>query len=95
MGYLDNGKIRLGVNLEFGGAITFLAPAGSDENLINSFDFGRQIQMSHYCGPNPFTPNGKQPRKEWAALGWNPIQCGDCFGNRSRVLDYKNDGKTI
>lgn len=94
MGYLDNGQIRLGVNLELGGAITFLAPAGG-ENLINSYDFGRQIQMSHYCGPHPFAPNGKKPLKEWAGLGWNPIQSGDCFGNRSRVLDYKNDGKTI
>jgi hypothetical protein len=95
VGYLDNGQIRIGVNLALGGAITYLSKSGSDANLINSFDWGRQIQMSHYSGPVPFAPNGKQPNKTWARLGWNPIQSGDCFGNRSRILNYQNDGKTI
>ncbi len=94
-GYLDNGHIRLGVNLDLGGAITYMSKSGTDVNLINSFDWGRQIQMSHYAGPIPFTPNGKQPKPEWAGLGWNPIQSGDAFGNRSRMLDYRNDGKEI
>jgi len=95
VGFLDNEKIRLGVNLDLGGAITYLSKSGSDVNLVNSADWGRQIQMSHYSGPIPFAPNGKQPTKAWAGLGWNPIQCGDCFGNRSKLLDYRNDGKTI
>jgi hypothetical protein len=95
IGYLDNGHIRLGVNLDLGGAITYVSKSGSDLNLINSHDWGRQIQMSHYSGPIPFAPNGKQPLPAWAGLGWNPIQSGDCYGNRSRVLTYRNDGKTI
>lgn len=94
-GYLDNGRIKIGVNLELGGAITFLARSGGAANMINSFDWGRQIQMSHYSGPIPFAPNGKEPEKSWAGLGWNPIQSGDCFGHRSKLLDYKNDGKSI
>lgn len=93
--YLDNGSIRIGVNLKLGGAITYLARSGNHANLINSHDWGRQIQMSHYSGPIPFTPNGKKPQETWAGLGWNPIQSGDAFGNRSRLLEYKNDGKTI
>ena len=68
MSYLDNGVIRLGVNLELGGAITYLSKSKSDTNLINSYDWGRQIQMSQYSGPVPFTPHGKQPKKEWAGL---------------------------
>src|SRR6266446_2894152 len=69
MSYLDNGVIRLGVNLELGGAITYLSKSKSHTNLINSYDWGRQIQMSHYSGPVPFAPRGKQPKKEWAGLG--------------------------
>jgi hypothetical protein len=92
--YLDNGAIRLGIDLDLGGAITYLAKDGAD-NMINSADWGRQIQLSFYSGPVPFAPDGKQPSKTWAGLGWNPIQSGDCFGNRSKVLETTNDGKTL
>jgi hypothetical protein len=95
MGYLDNGHIRLGVNLDMGGAITLLSKSKTDANLVNSWDLGRQIQMSFYSGPVPFTPNGKQPAPEWRALGWNPIQSGDHFKNPSRTIEYHNDGKSI
>ncbi len=93
--YLDNGTLKIGVDLELGGAITHLGPSGTDQNLINSHDWGRQIQMSHYSGPVPFVKDGKEPKKEWAGLGWNPIQSGDCFGNRSRVLEHSNDGRVL
>ena len=95
MSYLDNGVIRLGVNLELGGAITYLSASNSRTNLINSHDWGRQIQMSHYSGPVPFAPHGKQPNSTWAGLGWNPIQCGDCYGNRSKILAHRNNGREI
>jgi len=94
--FLDNGKIRLGVNLDLGGAITHLSPSDKPElNLINSHDWGRQIQMSHYAGPIPFEPAGKKPAEHWKALGWNPIQSGDCFGHRSKVVEHTNDGKSL
>ena len=95
MSFLDNGTIRLGVNLNLGGSITYLADADDRTNIINNHDWGRQIQMSFYSGPVPFTPGGKQPSKTWAGLGWNPIQSGDCAGNRSRIIDHRNDGKSI
>ena len=91
MCFLDDGKIRLGVDLDKGGSITYLAKSGAD-NIVNSCDLGRQLQMSFYSGPVPFTPGGKQPSKDWVALGWNPIQTGDCFGHPSRVLDLRIDG---
>jgi len=88
MVYLDDGQIRVGVDLDKGGSITYLAKSGGD-NIVNSCDLGRQIQMSFYSGPVPFTPGGKQPSKDWTQIGWNPIQTGDCFGHPSRVLDVQ------
>src|SRR5207247_4261220 len=96
LSFLDNGIIRVGVNLDAGGAITHLSAASENaENLVNNWDWGRQIQMSHYCGPVPFTPGGTQPAKVWETLGWNPVQAGDHFHNRSQVTEHHNDGKTI
>ena len=95
MSYLDNGTIRLGVDLNVGGAITFLARSGSAQNLVNGYDFGRQIQMSYYSGPVPFAAQGKQPKPEWSFIGWNPIQVGDAFGNASKVIAEHNDGQEI
>ncbi|MDA1043783.1 MAG: hypothetical protein O3C57_01025 [Verrucomicrobia bacterium] len=93
--YLDNGKIRLGVDLTLGGAVTFLAESKDGQNLINSHDWGRQVQMSFYSGPQPFEPNGKKPSEHWKQLGWNPIQSGDYAGKRSKVLEHRNNGRTI
>jgi len=95
MSWLDNGQIKLGANLQIGGAITYIAESKDGVNVINSHDWGRQVQMSFYCGPNPFIPNGKEPRPAWKYLGWNPIQSGDCYGNQSKVIEHKNDGKSI
>ncbi len=95
MAYLDNGAIKIGVNLTLGGAITYLSPSRQDKNLVNNFDFGRQIQMSYYSGPAPYVVGEKEPAKHWQHLGWNPIQAGDDFKNRAKVIDTSNDGKTI
>jgi hypothetical protein len=95
MSFLDNGVIRLGVDLNIGGSITWLSRSGSDLNLVNSYDFGRQIQMSYYSGPVPYVVGDKQPKPEWAHIGWNPIQVGDAFGNGSNTVESSNDGKQI
>jgi len=93
--YLDNGQIRIGVNLNLGGSITYLSSVREDRNIINSHDWGRQIQMSFYSGPVPFEPNGKKPASSWASLGWNPIQSGDCYGYRSRVIEHRNENQQL
>jgi len=95
MSYIDNGVIRLGVDLNVGGAITYLAGSKKKVNVVNNYDWGRQIQMSFYSGPAPYEPNGKKPHEKWKGLGWNPIQSGDVYENRSTILKYKNDGKKI
>jgi hypothetical protein len=95
MSYLDNGTVKIGADLALGGAITFLSHCDRPQNLINSHDLGRQIQMSHYSGPVPFQPEGKPMKPEWKGIGWNPIQTGDAFHNPSKIIDSKNDGREL
>lgn len=96
MSYLDNGAVKIGINLGIGGAITYLSKSGSEENIINSHDWGRQIQMSFYSGPVPYIPeSGKQPSKTWTFIGWNPIQSGDAFNNPSKVTAHTNNGTEL
>ena len=85
--FIENEHLRLGANLSLGGALTHLAEKGK-ENLINNYDWGRQVQMSFYSGPVPHLPEGVQNNPGWDYIGWNPIQSGDCFRNRSDILDY-------
>jgi hypothetical protein len=89
--YIENDRLKVGFDLSIGGAVVYLEDKKYETgNMINSFDWGRQIQLSYYSGPNPFVgPNGEQPAPEWAGLGWNPIQSGDCGGNKSKVLEFK------
>ena len=51
--FLDNGEVRIGMDLALGGAVTFISSKDHPGNIINSADLGRQIQMSHYSGPWP------------------------------------------
>jgi hypothetical protein len=95
MDYLDNGIVRIGVNKGAGGVITSLMDIKQGENLVNNFDLGRQIQMSFYSGPIPYSQNGKQPHPTWIKAGWNPVQAGDTYGNWSKTLEFKNDGKDM
>ncbi|MDR3253080.1 MAG: hypothetical protein LBT35_05940 [Tannerella sp.] len=93
--YLENERIKLGIDLNLGGAVTFLSDKeNGGKNMINSSDWGRQIQMSYYSGPWPYIgPNGEKPADNWAGLGWNPIQSGDAGGNRSKVLEFEKRGE--
>lgn len=94
MSFIQNQQIRLGIDLQKGGAITWLSPING-ENIINSFDLGRQIQMSFYSGPVPYEEAGQRPADHWRHLGWNPIQTGDDFAHGSRIIEHTNDGSTL
>ncbi len=88
--YLDNGVVRMGVDLDKGGAIAYLSTSGSADNVINNFDLGREIQQSYYGGPDGFGV----PAPGFGS-GWNPITAGDYYGHASQVLAFTNDGTTI
>ena len=89
--FLDNGVIRVGVDLEQGGTITWVSASGSERNVINAHDRGRQIQLSFYSGPQPFGT----AHPDWKNWPWNPIGTGDVYGHASTVLKHTNDGKTL
>ncbi len=91
MSYLDNGSIKIGVDLDLGGTITYLADSKSGENLINSHDLGRQVQQSYYSGPHPFG----NAHPGWKGWPWNPIGSGDVYGHPSRLVEHSNDGRTL
>lgn len=94
LSFLENGVIKVGVDLDLGGAITWLSTVDG-ENRVNNFDHGRQIQLSYFSGPVPFETAEQKPSEHWRHLGWNPIQAGDDFRNGSEVLEHRNDGRAI
>src|SRR4051812_12934085 len=91
---LDNGTIRVGIDLNAGGAISYLSQSGSSYNLVNTRDRGRYVQQSYYAGQDLDRSSEGQNRL-WSPWPWNPVQGGDTYGNTSPVLAWINDGYTI
>lgn len=92
---LDNGAIRIGVDTTKGGSIVLLqrsGTAGTNGNVINSYDLGREVQQSYYSGPSDFQPAGTTQNPNWSPWGWNPVQAGDAYGNVSRVVASSTTG---
>ena len=83
--YLDNGHVRLGVNVDAGGSIGWFSHSHSTANLLNAFDHGRYVQQSYY---------GDQDGSEWNGKPWryNPVQGGSWKGVPATVLE-KKEGK--
>eukprot|EP00035_Acanthoeca_spectabilis_P031116 m.12525 g.12525 ORF g.12525 m.12525 type:complete len:370 (+) comp4558_c0_seq1:90-1199(+) len=55
--FIDNGVIRVGVDVSRGGVIGYLAPSdNSTENVINCHDMGREVQLAFYAEPTFYNP---------------------------------------
>ena len=92
---LDNGTIKVGVDTSYGGAITWLSRSGSQTNLVNDNDHGRQVQQSYYSGPEDFHPPGSIQYPDVGPWPWNPVQAGDAHSVPSQVLVYSNANGVI
>lgn len=86
--FIDNGKIKIGVDLTSGGSIFWLSELPEDRNLLNHADRGRFIQQSYYGKPD----GSLWVEKPWR---WNPVQGGDYKGKPAKVLASKATADTL
>lgn len=86
--YLDNGHVRLGMNLDAGGSIGWFSHSRSTENLLNAFDHGRYIQQSFY---------GDKDGSDWNGKPWcyNPVQGGSWKGKPATILETQADAHRL
>jgi hypothetical protein len=55
---VENGRLKLGVDPDRGGAVCWLGRGGSPDNLLNVYDCGRYIQQSYYGADDGSDWNG-------------------------------------
>lgn len=88
--YLDNGVLKVGVEMGCGGVISVLKHNGTD--LVNNFDCtGRQLQIAAYDGNATYDACGGCTG-QW---GWDPVQGGDRHNFGSPVLSKTVGTSTI
>ncbi len=86
--FIDNGKVKLGVDLGSGGSICWFSELPADRNLLNHADRGRFIQQSYYGKPDGSIWGDKPWR-------WNPVQGGDYKGKPATLLEVKETAGTL
>ncbi len=86
--YLDNGKVRLGINMDAGGSIGWFSRSRTQDNLLNAFDHGRYVQQSFYGDPDGSDWNGKPWR-------YNPVQGGSWKGIPATILESKTSANSL
>ena len=78
---------KIGIDEGKGGALAYFSDPKilNGDNLINSWDHGREIQQSYY---------GDSDGSSWAGKPWvwNPVQAGSWSGVPSKVLECSQQG---
>ncbi|MBQ7172289.1 MAG: hypothetical protein IJR89_08455, partial [Clostridia bacterium] len=95
--WLENDRFRVGVQLSLGGGIDWIEDktcgVGGLTNLINRHDTGRLVQQSYYgTSGNSEYRAGRFNGSAWV---YNPVQGGDQYGNRSRLIDFRVSGNSV
>ena len=85
--FIDNGKIRLGVDLASGGSVFYLSESVPRRNLLNGFDRGRFIQQSYYGDSD----GSRWGEREWR---WNPVQGGDYKGLAAGLIEHTSTSES-
>lgn len=88
---LANDVIRLGVDLDRGGAIALLQLLPDGPSVVNVRDLGRYIGPAFYSGPTPYG----QPHPAWPNWPWNAVMAGDVAGRPARCLEHRRLGDTL
>jgi hypothetical protein len=86
--FLENDKIKIGVDLSSGGSIFWFSELPGGRNLMNHADRGRFIQQSYYGK----TDGSMWVKKPWR---WNPVQGGDYKGKPAKLLEVKETPGTL
>lgn len=86
--FLENGRVKIGVDLSSGGSICWFSKLPENRNLLNHADRGRFIQQSYY---------GKSDGSLWAGKPWrwNPVQGGDYKGKPAKLLEVRKTEGTL
>lgn len=86
--FLNNGKVRVGVDLSSGGSVFYFSAELKRRNLLNHHDRGRFVQQSFY---------GDKDGSRWAGKPWrwNPVQGGDDSGNPAKVIEHRHTETTL
>lgn len=86
--FLENDQVRIGLDMESGGAVFHFSEKPDGANLLNHHDRGRFVQQSYYGRPD----GSKWVEKPWC---WNPVQGGDYQGKPPRVIESKKTADSI
>jgi hypothetical protein len=92
--YIENDRFKLGVKLSWGGGINYVEDKTYKDveglqNLCNMHDTGRLIQQSYYgtgAIPGVYESGSFDGSSSWP---YNPVQGGDKYLNKSRLIDLE------
>jgi len=94
--YIENDRFKVGVYMAWGGGINYIEDKSDNDatvtNMLNSRDTGRLVQQSYYGTMKSPYECGTYGGTKW---GYNPVQGGDQFNNKSKLIDFKVTEDTI
>lgn len=94
--YIENDHFKVGIFMSWGGGINYIEDKkdGDDtlENILNFHDTGRLVQQSYYGTSKEPYECGFYNNTKW---GYNPVQGGDQYNHKSKLVDFKIEADRI